>query len=44
MSKNQIQERIYDLTYERSLTADNAKRAVYTAEIRRLQAMLDRMS
>ena len=41
MSKEQIQERIFDLIAARAQTADADKRAAYTDEIRRLQRMID---
>ena len=41
--KRRIQERIYDLKAERAETADSEERAELTAEIRRLQDMLDDM-
>jgi hypothetical protein len=39
--KQRIQERIFDLIAARAQTADSNKRAQYTAEIHRLQAILD---
>ena len=39
--KQRIQERIFDLIAARSQTADSNKRAQLTAEIQRLQSILD---
>ena len=41
--KQRIQERIFDLIAERSMTADSRERAELTREIQRLQNMLDEM-
>jgi hypothetical protein len=41
--RQRIQERIFDLIAERSQTADSQERAALTAEIQRLQRILDTM-
>lgn len=41
--KQRIQERMFDLIAERAQTADSEERARLTAEIRRLQTILDGM-
>lgn len=41
--KQRIMERIFDLIAQRSQTADSATRAALTAEIQRLQRIIDSM-
>ena len=41
--KQRIQERMFDLIAQRAQTADSGERAALTAEIQRLQRILDSM-